>query len=125
MHYRNGREAKVGDRVVGRTYNEKGQVAGTLISLTPGQDSCSAKVGYLELVPLDRAQSDEFKASSVGFCGSDKIVAIQGTENHGNAGPVAVTRYREDYTHAQNLWHADDAYWANEAGDAVQPPKSE
>jgi hypothetical protein len=96
MHYRNGREAKVGDRVVGRCFNTKGLVAGTLVSLTPGPDACSAKVGFvvlhtnLEGLVLLRA------------------VAFQGTEQHGSAGPRAVAVYEEDYTECKNLLHADD-----------------
>jgi hypothetical protein len=124
MHYRNGREAKVGDPVVGTTYNRKGQVAGTLVSLTPGTDTCSAKVGFLETIPLSDVQRVSYGAP--GFVsGADKVVAIQGTEQHGAYGPSAITVYREDYTHAGNLWHADDAYWVNAAGDAVQPPAPE
>jgi hypothetical protein len=127
MHYRNGREAKVGDTVVGLTYNRKGQVAGTLLSLTPGPDNCSAKVGYLETFPVSAIQ--RHSTSAPGFIGPDdkvvKVVIIQGAEQHGAYGFDAVTVYREDYTDAGNLWHADDAHWVNEAGGAVQLPKSE
>lgn len=108
MHYRNGREAKVGDRVIGRTYNQKDLVSGTLVSLTPGPDTCSAKVGFLELQPLDGVTVPMVTP-----------VAVQGTENHGASGPVAATVYREDYTEASNLIHADDACWVDSAGGAI------
>lgn len=97
MHYKNGREAKVGDLVVGYTYNRKGIVAGALLSLTPGPDSCSAMVGYLQIW------------TSIGSIGrSDHVVKIQGTEHHGGGGQQAVTVYREDFTECKLLLHADD-----------------
>lgn len=47
MHYRNGREAKNGDKVV--QLNEKGEVQafGVLHSATPGNDYCN---GYIAVV---------------------------------------------------------------------------
>lgn len=107
MHYRNGREAKVGDRVVGRCFNTKGLVAGTLVSLTPGPDACSAKVGFLKTFPVTEVTNASFEAA--GFVGTtDRVCAIQGTEQHGMYGPLAVTKYVEDYSEAKNLLHADD-----------------
>jgi hypothetical protein len=99
MYYRNGREAKVGDRVVGRCYNTKGLVAGTLVSVTPGTDACSAKVGFLETWTPE--------AQPLMSVGSG-LVAVQGTEQHGGAGKLAVTVFREDYTECKNLLHVDD-----------------
>jgi hypothetical protein len=49
MHYSNGRLAKVGDKVVGKVYNLEERISGTLLSITPGPDNCSALVGYLNL----------------------------------------------------------------------------
>lgn len=98
MHYANGREAKVGDRVVGRCYNTKGLVTGTLVSVTPGPDVCSAMVGFLDTriggTPLD--------------WGSNRPVIVQGTQNHGATEPLAATFYLQDYTECKNLLHADD-----------------
>jgi hypothetical protein len=112
MHYRNGREAKVGDQVVGVTYNRKGQqVAGTLVALIPGEDSCSAKVGF---IVVHTKIEDAVNAP--------RPVAFQRTQHNGAGGEMALIEYVEDYTHAGNLWHADDAHWVNAAGDAVQPP---
>jgi hypothetical protein len=110
MHYRNGREAKVGDPVVGITYNRKGQVAGTLISITPGPDNCSAMVAFIESKP---------GATPLDW-GTGSPIKVIGTSNHGAKEPLQALVYREDFTHCSNLWHADDAYWANEA---VQMPK--
>ncbi len=101
MHYKNGREAKVGDPVVGITYNIKGSIAGTLLSVTPGQDTCSALVGTIRVV---HANTDGKFPRSAGV-----LVRIQGTINHGNAGEQVAVYYVEDYTHCANLLHAEDA----------------
>ncbi len=42
MHYRNGREAKPGDKVIG--INSGVPVAGILHSLQAGSDTCNARV---------------------------------------------------------------------------------
>lgn len=54
-HYKDGTEAKVGDQVVGRLYNTEGTRAGTIISITPGAESCNAMVAFIEAVPVDPA----------------------------------------------------------------------
>lgn len=51
-HYADGTEAKVGDQVVGKLYNTPGKRAGTIISITPGVESCNAMVGFLVPVGL-------------------------------------------------------------------------
>lgn len=49
-HYANGREAKVGDVVVGRGYNVKGsdgtlrEITGLVVSVTPGSASCNVQI---------------------------------------------------------------------------------
>jgi hypothetical protein len=96
MHYKNGRAAKVGDLVVGRLYNTKGLVSGTLVSVTPGSDACSALVGFVTM-------SDPEKPDHYGH-----LVKFQGTQQHGNDGPKALTYYKQDYTHCANLLHVDD-----------------
>lgn len=113
MHYRNGREAKVGDRVVGRCYNTKGLVAGTLFSVTPGPDNCSATVAFIEsrpgATPLD--------------WGTGSPIKVIGSSNHGAKEPLQALVYREDYTHCGNLLHADDV--ARDGGllaDLVEVP---
>ena len=54
-HYEDGTPATVGDHVVGKTYNLGGKViSGTLISITPGADSCNCIVAYAEIIdPLN------------------------------------------------------------------------
>lgn len=98
MNYKNGREAKVGDRVVGRCYNTKGLVAGTLISVTPGADTCSAMVAFIESKP----------GSTPLDWGTGSPIKVIGTSNHGAKEPLQALVYREDYTHCANLLHADD-----------------
>ncbi len=96
MHYKNGREAKVGDLVIGKTYNTGGKtITGTLISLTPGPDSCSCEVGYLAVQPAENA----LERNPVRICGSEK---------HGSDGPRVVTSFKVDYSECKNLLHADD-----------------
>lgn len=108
MHYKNGREAQVGDPVIGVTYNRKGMVVGTLVTLTPGPDNCSAIVGFVEVVPLVEAMA---KQSAYWDLSNKPLVKIRGDEKHGSAGRLCATVYAEDYTHAGNLLHADDYKW--------------
>lgn len=103
MHYKNGREAKVGDSVVGRCYNTEGLVSGTLLSITPGNDACSALVGFLSLHLADGPQPYNVQ-----------LVKYQGTQQHGGAGPKALTYFHQDYTHCANLLHVDDLHSASE-----------
>jgi len=49
-HYADGTEAKVGDQVYGKLYNTPGIRAGTIISITPGVESCNAMVGFLAVM---------------------------------------------------------------------------
>jgi hypothetical protein len=97
MHYVNGREAKVGDLVVGKLFNTKGLVSGTLVSLTPGNDSCSAMVGFLETKPVE-----EILRPPTHF------VMTSGTEQHGNAGALATTFATFDYSECKYLLHVED-----------------
>jgi hypothetical protein len=107
VHYANGRKAIVGDHVVGTVYNTKGIIAGTLVSLTPGIDSCSAQVEFHVVVPKHLADLGE-KPQMVADAHPSMRVE-RGSEQHGGAGAkVAIFRCR-DYTHAGNLMHVDDA----------------
>ena len=51
--YKDGTEAKVGDQVVGQFFSTPGVRAGTLISISPRQDSCNAMVAYSVLAPIE------------------------------------------------------------------------
>ncbi len=94
MHYKNGREAKIGDPVVGTGYNY-GTVAGTLLSITPASESCNCMIGTLTLVPLEKATMP--------------VVGFQGSEAHGSAGERYATIYRIEYSQGDYLLHAEDA----------------
>jgi hypothetical protein len=112
MHYANGREAKVGDYVVGKTYNQPDVVAGTLVSLTPGPDNCSAQVEYERAVVLDEGETAEqamMRAWTVLNRVAQGDLTLRRTEAHGERGRPAIIVRCRDYTHAGNLVHADDA----------------
>jgi len=47
MHYKNGREAKVGDPVIVKDYNVVR--AGVIHSLIPGAEQCNAQVCYPQM----------------------------------------------------------------------------
>lgn len=113
MHYANGREAKVGDLVVGKTYNTgERKIAGVLLAITPGPDSCSAEVGFLHVIAPDLVAMPE------------RVVAIQGDSHHGAAGRHFATVYRHDSTHCANLLHVDDVVMeaAPQRGQPAAPP---
>ena len=46
MHYKNGREAKLGDPVVAKTTNGDKVYAGVLLDLVPAAFACNAQVCY-------------------------------------------------------------------------------
>ena len=60
MHYRNGREAKNGDRVVQLDYNSgKIVAAGVLHSAVPGNDHCNGSMDCLDfgiIAPIQNAE---------------------------------------------------------------------
>ena len=110
MHYKNKRLAHVGDPVIGTTYNHKGIIAGTLVSITPGPDNCSAMVGFLVTV---KAEGNVLPGP--GAYGKDvqyggTPVKVQGTEQHGSMGVYATTFYKQDYTDCHSLLHAEDGW---------------
>jgi hypothetical protein len=103
MHYKNGREAHVGDKVVGTVFNTKGIISGTLVSLTPGPDSCSAMVGFLVTKPVEEL------ASPRSGMAMEHVVREQGSEQHGSSGVRIAICYLQDYTEVKYLLHAEDA----------------
>jgi hypothetical protein len=114
MHYANGREAKVGDHVVGKTYNQPDVVAGTLVSLTPGPDTCSAQVEWRRAVVLDDAETAQQamgRVRTVLMRGQGEVeVTLRHDQQHGTVGHAVAIVLCRDYTHASNLLHAADAY---------------
>jgi hypothetical protein len=93
MHYKNDREAHVGDPVVGKGYNY-GNVAGILLSITPGSATCNCIVGCLKTVPMEK---------HFGL-----LVALKRDTNGGQEGNINAVVYQEEYSQCDNLYHADD-----------------
>jgi hypothetical protein len=107
MHYKNGREAKVGDNVVGITYNTKGKIlSGTVMSITPGVDACSVLLGYLSTIPMSVG---DMQCSGVTV---NTSVSIHGSIHHGRLGQgdAMVTIMKTDYTECKNLLHVEDLF---------------
>lgn len=58
MHYADGTEAKVGDLVKGTCYNTKDAsgkdrvIAGVMLQITPGSDTCNCVVGFFDSEPV-------------------------------------------------------------------------
>jgi hypothetical protein len=111
MHYRNGREAKVGDHVV--AWTRFGACAGLVLSLDPLERlTQEALIGFLALAvgdaPLDWGTRSPVAVTGIGG-------------NRGAKVPLAAVLYREEAFPPEALLHADDAHWVNAAGDAVKP----
>lgn len=108
-HYKDGTEAKVGDQVFGKLYNTEGLRAGTIISITPGAESCNAMVGFLMAVRqadpgLAGDASEPMPRMSVVDKARDatRLRAIRG-EQHGSAGASFVLVECADYCATNEL----------------------
>lgn len=110
-HYKDGTEAKVGDQVVGQLYNTPGVRAGTIVSITPGQESCNAMVGFLVAVPRaeykpdDRAVSGSPIRMAVPFDSGSAWIRnreIRG-EQHGTSGAEFMLVECADYCAVNEL----------------------
>jgi hypothetical protein len=102
MHYKNGTEAKVGDAVVGTTYNTKGIVSGILVGITPGRESCNCRVALL------KGPTTESMISS----GAVPMSHLEGTQQ------LWLQPY-VDYSACADLVRADEAYLSFTAPQAV------
>lgn len=62
MHYKNGREAKVGDQVVGKAYNTTEIISGRLTYVKPDCKTCNCTIAYVgdavQPVKVDYSQCD-------------------------------------------------------------------
>lgn len=94
-HYADGTEAKVGDHVIAPVFNSGHVVAGTIVSITPGAESCNAMIAFAEVrtSPDDRPR-----------------MAILGREPrpiktyaHGSGGPEALVFECADYCDTNKL----------------------
>ncbi len=103
-HYADGNEAKVGDYVVGQLYNTPGTVAGTIVSITPGADSCNAKVQYTRVVPPEALGTEKFMA--VEYLNSPPGIpahVVKPTANHQSDGPLMALVTCADYCEVRKL----------------------
>jgi hypothetical protein len=106
-HYKNGRQAKVGDPVIGTVFNTKGTVSGTLMSVTPGSDFCSCLVGFLVTNPIG---VDAAMDSAPPMAAVNKLRPVgHKSEQHGTVGQDMSTYFCQDYSECKHLYHADDA----------------
>jgi hypothetical protein len=96
MHYKNGREAKVGDTVIGTTYNRKGIQVGSLVGITPGATSCNARVAIIDIKDLSMVYSG----------------AVVVFHKEGNGTKDLLITPVIDYTACDQLLHAEDVFGA-------------
>lgn len=104
-HYENGTEARVGDQVSGKLFNTDGIRAGTIISITPGVESCNALVAFTMALPIEGALMPEMPRMCVGRGGepgSGFSRIVQG-EQHGSSGPKYVLFQCADYCDTNKL----------------------
>lgn len=78
-HYKDGTEAKVGDHVVGQPYNTRHKVAGTIISITPGVDSCNCQVSFIQAVKANELA----QMYSLSYHGGDGVVIRMARTDNG------------------------------------------
>ncbi|MHB8440417.1 MAG: hypothetical protein ACYDD4_14850 [Acidimicrobiales bacterium] len=107
MHYKNGREAKIGDPVIGKVYNQAGPVAGTLVSLTLGSDNCSAQVEWIGVEKVE-AGAPLLQRKPPPNAVMMEFTRMRGDEQHGAGGTPVRLMLCRDYTHAANLLHVAD-----------------
>lgn len=106
-HYQDGTEAKVGDQVFGKLYNTEGMRAGTIISITPGVESCNAMVGFLTTVRVGENNTDKGdKMPRMQIIDKDRdavrLRSIHG-EQHGSSGPLFMLVECADYCAVNEL----------------------
>ncbi len=110
-YYADGTEAKVGDQVTGKLYNSEGIKAGVIVSITPGQESCNAKVSFLEalkkpgeaVAPVTPRMALFTKAETESDERGRPMCRIVRGENHGDAGDKFVVYQCEDYCATNQL----------------------
>ena len=96
MHYKNGRLAKIGDPVIGSTYNRKGIQVGILVGITAGTDTCNCRVAM-----VDVKEASDVAWNELGRCHRESLG--DGTSHMNFLVPTI------DYSQCNHLLHADDA----------------
>lgn len=117
-HYKDGTPAQIGDIVKGTVYNEgRGQpVVGTMVSITPGTDSCNCSVAFLrdesfeEAHKLDSSNRStlyphqhpgEAVANAIQYSG--KLLKLHRPANHPADAPPRVLSMIVDYSECKAL----------------------
>lgn len=105
-HYADGTEAKVGDHVTGKLYNTEGVRAGTIISITPGQESCNALVQFTEARkfggPLGEEPVGPPLMPEQPRMGGHGVRVVKGRD-HGSSGPAYMLFTCADYCATNEL----------------------
>jgi hypothetical protein len=107
-YYKDGTEAKVGDQVFGKLYNTPGVRAGTIISITPGVESCNAMVGFI--VKVDNIAEIPRREGALRMAVTDEsrdalCIRQVKTEQHGSSGPTVALVECADYCATNELTH--------------------
>jgi hypothetical protein len=107
-HYADGKEAKVGDQVVGKLYNSGAEPkAGVIISITPGAESCNAMVQFTQVMPRGAEKprmavrtppSDERDPNAITY-----LSRVVRGEQHGSSGPESDAYVCADYCATNEL----------------------
>jgi len=104
MHYQNKAEAKVGDIVIGCTFNSKNRVRiGEVIKLMPEQGSCNVELLIFGFSPRCRKDGDGGWQGQ--FVGSEFLTTVRSIEDSCRTIEVAV-----DYADASELLRVKDCY---------------
>jgi hypothetical protein len=98
-HYKDGTEVQIGDHVFGHLANTEGVVAGTVVSITPGGDACSAKVRFTKTGSAGAAV-DMMPTPPRMPVGRPELAY---SRQHGSSGPLITIWACEDYADTDKL----------------------
>lgn len=107
-HYADGTVAKVGDNVTGKFINTDGVRAGTIVSITPGSESCNAQIQFTEVRPVggvlggDPGGLPTMPAPPQMALRDGFVRAVKG-EQHGTSGPTFIIFTCVDYCDTNKL----------------------
>ena len=84
MHYKNGREAKAGDPVIGKTYNRVGTQIGKIISINESSTTCNCTMAIIGDVL--RPLQEEYTQCDCLFHADDAYASINGGDQSQTTG---------------------------------------
>lgn len=111
-HYADGTEAKVGDQVHGHLANTPGEVAGVIVSITPGSEACNAMVQFALVQRYEdgpgsprMAVSFSTEDDGLGPRGGSRKTFSRGVKplNHGSDGDTNIVFTCCDYADVNKL----------------------